>query len=191
MWQTRFIFMVVEHKKWAGEGVKSACALLQTRGSGGNFMIAISPRQPGDRNVECLASHRLVFKPKTLMLVANCRRKRRRNFGMETLKEGALTTGVAGVTRPRSTPIHPPFIDMVLEAIKTLRKRRGSSRQKIVKYIGENYRVGCGYEKQVNLALKRGVNRGLLLQVRGMGASGSFKINKGGPNGPAAVAKVN
>jgi len=125
------------------------------------------------------------------MLVANCRQKRRRNFGMETLKEGALTTGVAGVTKPRSTPIHPPFIDMVLEAIKTLRKRRGSSRQKIVKYIGENYRVGCGYEKQVNLALKRGVNRGLLLQVRGMGASGSFKINKGGPIGPAAVAKVN
>ena len=146
-------------------------------------MIAISPRQPSDRNVECPASHRLVFKHKTLMLAANCRRKRRRNFGMEILKEG--------VTRPRSTPIHPPFIDMVLEAIKTLRKRRGSSRQMIVKYIGENYRVGCGYEKQVNLALKRGVNRGLLLQVRGMGASGSFKINKGGPNGPAAVSKVN
>ena len=58
-------------------------------------------------------------------------------------------------------------------------------------YIGENYRVVTGYEKQVNLALKRGVNRGVLLQVRGMGASGSFKINKDGANGRATVVKVN
>lgn len=75
-------------------------------------------------------------------------------------------------------PHHPPFNDMVLETIATLRERRGSSRQKIVKFIGENYDVGVGYERQVNQALKRGVSRGTLLQVRGTGASGSFKINK-------------
>lgn len=81
---------------------------------------------------------------------------------------------IAGAEKPH----HPPFNDMVLETIAALRERRGSSRQKIVKFIGENYDVGVGYERQVNQALKRGVSRGTLLQVRGTGASGSFKINK-------------
>ena len=88
---------------------------------------------------------------------------------------------------------HPPFNDMVLETIATLRERRGSSRQKIVKFIGENYDVGAAYERQVNLALKRGVSRGTLLQVRGVGATGSFKINKekaGGYASGAALARV-
>lgn len=81
---------------------------------------------------------------------------------------------IAGAEKPH----HPPFNDMVMETIATLRERRGSSRQKIVKFIGETYDVGVGYERQVNQALKRGVSRGTLLQVRGTGASGSFKINK-------------
>ena len=85
---------------------------------------------------------------------------------------------------------HPPFNDMVLETIATLRERKGSSRQKIVKFIGENYDVGAGYERQVNLALKRGVSRGTLLQVRGTGASGSFKINKGNAGGNASGATL-
>ena len=88
---------------------------------------------------------------------------------------------------------HPPFNDMVLETIATLRERRGSSRQKIVKFIGENYDVGAAYERQVNMALKRGVSRGTLLQVRGMGATGSFKLNKekaGGNASGAALARV-
>ena len=60
-----------------------------------------------------------------------------------------------------------------------LKGRRGTSRQKIERYILENFIVKpTSVRKQLNLALKRGVAKGLLLQVRGSGGCGSFKINK-------------
>ena len=52
------------------------------------------------------------------------------------------------------------------------------SRQKILKHISSNYEVKEGYEVLVKQALKRCVNKSLLVQVRGTGASGSFKVNK-------------
>ncbi|RXG55169.1 Histone H1.0 [Armadillidium vulgare] len=69
---------------------------------------------------------------------------------------------------------------MICEAIKALKERSGSSRQAIVKYIVSNYKID---EKtantQVKLSLKREVQSGSLKQVKGIGASGSFKLAKG------------
>ena len=47
-----------------------------------------------------------------------------------------------------------------------------------MRYIERYFEVGQGFQRHVNVALRRSVERGVLLQVRGVGASGSFKINK-------------
>merc|ERR1711973_498911 len=71
---------------------------------------------------------------------------------------------------------HPKYSEMIAAAIGALKERSGSSRQAIVKYISANYKVGDGANTHVKLALKRGVASGDLKQVKGTGASGSFKL---------------
>lgn len=73
---------------------------------------------------------------------------------------------------------HPKYIDMVKAAIVALKERNGSSRQAIEKYIKANYKVGDGAGTHLKLALKRGVEAKVIVQVKGTGASGSFKVNK-------------
>ena len=82
---------------------------------------------------------------------------------------------------------HPKYIDMISAAIAALKERNGSSRQAIVKYISSNYTVGDSANVHVKLALKRGVTAGVLAQVKGTGASGSFKlVKKAEPKKPKA-----
>merc|ERR1711973_223669 len=71
---------------------------------------------------------------------------------------------------------HPKYSEMIAAAIGALKERSGSSRQGILKYIAANYKVGDGANTHVKLALKRGVASGDLKQVKGTGASGSFKL---------------
>lgn len=79
---------------------------------------------------------------------------------------------------PKKPADHPKYIDMVVAAIAALKERSGSSRQAIVKYIKANYKVGDNSDVHVKLALKRGVAAGKLLQPKGTGASGSFKVGE-------------
>ena len=71
---------------------------------------------------------------------------------------------------------HPKYIDMVKAAIGTLKERNGSSRQAILKYINANYTVSEKAPTNTKNALKKGVAAGSLKQVKGTGASGSFKL---------------
>lgn len=71
---------------------------------------------------------------------------------------------------------HPKYSEMVAAAIVALKERSGSSRQAILKYISANYKVGDHAGTHLKLALKRGVTSGALKQVKGTGASGSFKV---------------
>ena len=75
--------------------------------------------------------------------------------------------------------LHPKYNEMVVSAIKALKERTGSSRAAILKYINANYKVGTE-DKKINshlkVCLRNGVSTGLLKQVKGTGASGSFKI---------------
>jgi len=71
---------------------------------------------------------------------------------------------------------HPKYSEMIAAAIGALKERSGSSRQAILKYISANYKVGDNAATHVKLALKRGVAGGALKQVKGSGASGSFKL---------------
>lgn len=77
---------------------------------------------------------------------------------------------------PKKPAEHPKYIEMIEAAITTLKERSGSSRQAITKYIKANYKVGDNADAHVKLALKRNVAGGKLVQVKGTGASGSFKV---------------
>jgi len=80
--------------------------------------------------------------------------------------------------KPKAPAQHPKYAVMITAAIVAIKERGGCSRQKIVKYIGANYKVGDGYEVHVRLGIKRMVQSGALVQTKGTGASGSFKLAK-------------
>ena len=80
--------------------------------------------------------------------------------------------------KPKKPADHPKYADMIRAAIASLKERGGSSRQAIVKYISANYKVGDGFENHVKLSIKRLVAKKELNQVKGTGASGSFKLVK-------------
>lgn len=79
---------------------------------------------------------------------------------------------------PAKKADHPKYIEMIVAAVAALKERKGSSRQAIVKYIKANYKVGDSADTHIKMALKRGVTGGVLAQVKGTGASGSFKLVK-------------
>lgn len=73
---------------------------------------------------------------------------------------------------------HPKYGEMIAQAIGTLKDRSGSSRQAIQKYVTANFKVGDNAGTHLKLALKRGVATGQFKQVKGAGASGSFKLSE-------------
>lgn len=86
----------------------------------------------------------------------------------------------AKAAKPAAKPQHPAYAVMIAAAVKALKERTGSSRQAILKYIVAHYKVGDEKKAGVRLklALKKGVASGALKQVKGAGASGSFKLAK-------------
>lgn len=82
-----------------------------------------------------------------------------------------------GPKKPKSKPTHPPTSSMVNAAIKALKERGGSSLPAIKKYLAANYKVDV--EKLapfIKKYLKSAVASGKLIQPKGTGASGSFKL---------------
>lgn len=72
---------------------------------------------------------------------------------------------------------HPSFIAMISDALINLADSRGSSRQAIVKFIVNNYKLEEKFVNQhTKIVLKNGVKSGNLKQSKGVGASGSFKL---------------
>merc|ERR1712141_510097 len=67
---------------------------------------------------------------------------------------------------------------MVVAAVANLKDRKGSSRQAIQKYVEDNYKVNDNSKKFVNNTLVKAVKGGELVQTKGTGASGSFKLAK-------------
>ena len=79
---------------------------------------------------------------------------------------------------PKKAAEHPTYAVMISAAIVSLKDRKGSSKQAIEKYVCANYKVGPKYNGPLKMALRKGVESGALNQVKGTGASGSFKIAK-------------
>lgn len=82
----------------------------------------------------------------------------------------------AKVTKKASD--HPKYTDMIMTAIKALNNRAGVSRQAIQAYIKREYSVGDNADYQVKTTLKKLVANDALKQVKGLGASGSFRLAK-------------
>jgi hypothetical protein len=92
--------------------------------------------------------------------------------------------------KPRNKPVHPRTSEMVWNAINSLKERGGSSLQAIKKHIAANYKVDS--EKLspfIKKYLKNAVASGELLQTKGKGASGSFKLAAAKTEKTAAPAR--
>ena len=82
-------------------------------------------------------------------------------------------------SKPKAKPTHPPTAAMVMAAVKALKDAKGSSLPAIKKYIAANYKVDfVKLSPFVRKALKSLVEKKKLVQTKGTGASGSFKLNK-------------
>ncbi|XP_048575985.1 histone H1-delta-like [Nematostella vectensis] len=95
----------------------------------------------------------------------------------------------AKAKKPAKPAEHPKYSDMVVAAIGALKERNGSSRQAIEKYIKGNYKVGDNVGVHLKLALKRMSDKGKLAHTKGVGASGSFKLNKAAVEKPKKAKK--
>lgn len=87
------------------------------------------------------------------------------------------TTAAPKSKKAWSKPSHPRTSEMVNAAIKSLKERSGSSLQAIKKYVSSTYKVDA--EKHapfIKRYLKTAVASGALVQTKGKGASGSFKL---------------
>lgn len=77
----------------------------------------------------------------------------------------------------KSSHLHPPYLDMAVAAVAALKERKGSSKIAIGKFIAANYKLGGDLNNNaLKGAVKTGVVKGILLQVKGTGAAGSFKL---------------
>lgn len=87
--------------------------------------------------------------------------------------------GVKKISKKSSTSSsHPPTQQMVDASIKNLKERGGSSLLAIKKYISATYK--CDAQKLspfIKKYLKSAVANGKLIQTKGKGASGSFKLS--------------
>uniref|UniRef100_T1IEP6 H15 domain-containing protein n=3 Tax=Rhodnius prolixus TaxID=13249 RepID=T1IEP6_RHOPR len=94
----------------------------------------------------------------------------------------------AGPKTANKKASHPPTSQMVTAAIKDLKERGGSSLQAIKKYISTTYNVDA--EKMslfIRKYIKSAVETGELVQTKGKGAAGSFRL--GGSDNTAKSKK--
>merc|ERR1711944_310120 len=85
----------------------------------------------------------------------------------------------AKAAKPKVKPAHPPTASMVMASLKALKEPKGSSVAAIKKYIAANYKVDIvKLSPFIRKALKSLVEKKKLVQTKGTGASGSFKLNK-------------
>jgi len=101
-----------------------------------------------------------------------------------------------GNKKPKSASSHPKFSAMIKQAITHLNDRNGTSKAAILKYILANFKVNAATTNQhLKSALRAGTKNKTLKQTKGVGASGSFKLNtaakpkKGSSGGKKRAAK--
>ena len=86
-----------------------------------------------------------------------------------------MSTKTKAVKKPS---VHPVYKDMVISVVKNS-TRKGKSRIAIIKEIQENFSINSPqHEKHTKQCLKRLIDDGKLVKVKGLGVSGSFKLSK-------------
>lgn len=92
--------------------------------------------------------------------------------------------------KSRSKPRNPRVIDMITNAIKSLDEKKGSSVQAIKKFIQKTYQVDMlKLNVYIKKALRKAVEEGALIQTKGKGAVGSFKLPKKAAAATGSVEK--
>ena len=83
------------------------------------------------------------------------------------------------VKKPVKKAEHPPVATMVMDAVTALKDRKGSSLAAIKKHIAANNKVDVArIAPFIRKFLKKAVADGKLVQPKGTGAAGSFKLGK-------------
>ncbi|XP_011163196.1 histone H1A, sperm [Solenopsis invicta] len=86
---------------------------------------------------------------------------------------------------------HPPTAEMVTAAIRDLKDRKGSSFQAIKKYIASTYKIdGEKVAPFIKRYLKTAVSAGAVVQTKGKGATGSFKLSTDKPKPKSSKGKA-
>lgn len=98
----------------------------------------------------------------------------------------AAAAKIPKIQKAKTTAEHPKYLEMVTEAIATLKDRKGASRQAIYKHVVAKHSLvkSPADEKKVRhqlaVALKKGTTTGSLLQA----SAGRYKIQKTGGASP-------
>ena len=119
-------------------------------------------------------------------------RKKKKASAKQPSSKSSSSKSESTTSKSKTKPTHPPVSQMVNAAIISLKERSGSSLQAIKKYIQTNYNID-NIERVIPFIrkyLKTGVTTGTLIQVKGKGAAGSFKLNKGTSKKSANSNKV-
>ena len=86
-------------------------------------------------------------------------------------------SSASGSKKVKSTPTHPKTSEMVLAAVAALKDRKGTSLSAIKKYVSSTYKVDTDRTAIfIRRYLRKAVTEGVLVQVKGNGAAGSFKL---------------
>ncbi|CAK7334333.1 unnamed protein product [Dovyalis caffra] len=82
---------------------------------------------------------------------------------------------------------HPPYFQMIKEAILALGEKSGSSPYAIAKYMEEKHKavLPSNFKKILGLQLKNSAARGKLIKIRA-----SYKLSETGKKGKATTGKV-
>ncbi|BHF79810.1 hypothetical protein SprV_0702293300 [Sparganum proliferum] len=89
--------------------------------------------------------------------------------------------------KPKVPASHPPFAKMIVDAIKDLKDKNGSSRQAILKHIKAHNEIDERVaEVHLRRALVSATASGKLIRTKGAGASGSFKLSEKAKKEPVA-----
>merc|ERR1712151_269858 len=74
--------------------------------------------------------------------------------------------------------LHPTYIEMIDIAFKNVKDRKGISRQKIAKYINENFQGLNNSKMHITKNLKKAIEIGMIEVKTGTGLSGRMKLVK-------------
>lgn len=85
-----------------------------------------------------------------------------------------MTTTTKKAPKPAE---HPTYKAMITAALKD-EGSKGMSAQKCLRYICTKYKVGTNARGQVKISIKRLLAQDYLVQTRGKGAAGSFKLSQ-------------
>uniref|UniRef100_A0A1B0FG45 H15 domain-containing protein n=1 Tax=Glossina morsitans morsitans TaxID=37546 RepID=A0A1B0FG45_GLOMM len=159
-----------------------------------------------DTNLCAIHAKRVTIMPKDIQK-RKVEKKMSDTAAVETSASPVVTAAAATITSPSekkikkssaaakkakkssTAPSHPPTQQMVDAAIKNLKERGGSSLLAIKKYISGTYK--CDSQKLapfIKKYLKTSVASGKLIQTKGKGASGSFKLSAAATKDPKGKA---